>query len=156
MRTVILNGHSTILRRLVKWLVSWGDNMHRWCIGSSNLWFVIFFFNSVIKMRSVTRMRKCESIGFELEITAFQPFPYRLPTFYLAPSFLEVGWQWVGLKQPYVRNKYTRFLFLCQNKRKGNARKKKPTYRLELHPPFRMLVSKMAASLSITAHVHVV
>ena len=52
-----------------------------------------FFFDGVIKMRSVIRMRKCESVGLELEITAFQPFPYRLLTFNLAPSFLEIGWQ---------------------------------------------------------------
>ena len=65
-----------------------GDKMHRF------LEFVsCFFFGCVIKMRSVTRMRKCESVGFELQITAFQHFPYRLPTFYLAPSFLEVVWE---------------------------------------------------------------
>ena len=37
--------------------------MHR--IGSSNLIceLLFFFFGGVIKMRSVTRMRKCESVG---------------------------------------------------------------------------------------------
>ena len=56
-------------KEALKWLVSWGDNMHRWCIGSSNLWVVFFFFGGVIKMRSVTRTQKCEPVGFFFSLT---------------------------------------------------------------------------------------
>ena len=79
------------------------------------------------------------------------PFPYFLPTFSLAPLFLEVGWQWswvrFKLKWPFVRNRITRTQFLCRNevsKKKENARKTPYTV-WNPHPPFRVL--------SFTVHV---
>ena len=139
---------SNILSSLMR-----GDKVHRWWIGSSNLWVVIFFrrCNYNEEGNSYAEIRKSNSAGFE--ISAFRPFPYFLPTFSLAPSFLEVGWQWVGLKwQPYVKNRFTRTQFLCRKKSvKEKETQQKHTYHLE-PPSIIPGVNMMAASLSFIVH----